>query len=110
MRYLMLVGIFVSSLLVGCAHSLMRGSVAMKVNSREAHICMGNGEVQAGDKVALYTNACTSSVAGKEESQGSCKKIKLGEGIVSRTLNEHYSVIEVNKGVKFKEGSIVEKL
>lgn len=39
--------------LSGCAHGLMRGSVAMKANEDEAHVCMGDKEVKAGDRVAL---------------------------------------------------------
>jgi len=29
---------------------------------------------------------------------------------VTRTLNEHYSEVRVNDGVKFEEGTVVEKL
>jgi hypothetical protein len=37
-------------------------------------------------------------------------QVKLGEGRVVRTLNEHYSVVEVDPGVEFEEGATVEKL
>ena len=39
----------------------------------------------------------------------SCRQVKLGEGRVARTLSEHYSVVEVDPGVEFKEGATVEK-
>jgi hypothetical protein len=70
---------------VGYAHGLMRGSVAMKFNDHEAHVCLGDTEVKAGDKV------------------------KIGEGTILQTLNEHYSVMKVDPQVAFEEGTIVEK-
>ena len=86
----------------------------MKGDDQEAHVCLGEGEVKGGDKVALYKNACTSSKASAGKTgygaASTCTKVKLGEGIVERTLNEHYSVIKVNPGVQFEEGSIVEKI
>lgn len=72
----------------------------MKVNDKEAHICMGNDEVKPGDKVRLFKNDC--------RTKGACKKVETGEAVISRNLNEHYSVIEVTKGT-FEEGTIVEK-
>lgn len=88
----------------------MRGSVAMKVNDAEAHVCLGDNEVMAGDKVALYKNDCRSALVGaKAAPGGACEKVKLGEGVVSRTLNTHYSVVKVTPGVQFEEGTIVEK-
>jgi len=95
-------------MMVGCAHTTMRGTVAMKVNKREAHVCLGDNEVKAGDKVALFTNECGGAVG--REGVISCKKVKIGGGQVLRTLNSHYSLIRVDSGVKFKEGTIVEKL
>ena len=98
-------------LLTGCAHSTMRGTMAMKVNNEEGHVCMGDGEVKAGDHVALFKNVCTSpKAAAQGGGTGGCQKEKLGEGTVIRTLNEHYSVVKVNPGVPFEEGAIVEKI
>ncbi len=101
--------------LSGCAHSTMRGSVAMKANNEEAHVCMGNADVKPGDRVALFKNVCASTKgrtgrAADGDSASSCKKVKLGEGTVDRTFNEHYSAVKVDSGVSFEEGSIVEKL
>lgn len=85
----------------GCAHGLMRGSVAMKISDQEAHVCMGDDQVKAGDKVALFKNVCRKG--------GECQKVRLGEGEVTRTLNNHYSVVKIQPGVTFEEGTIVEK-
>jgi hypothetical protein len=106
--------VFSISMLAGCAHSTMRGSVAMKGNDEEAHVCLGDKEVKAGDRIALFKNVCTGGKGGGGRSgegggSGACKKVKLGEGTVERTLNEHYSVVKVDPGVQFEEGSIVEK-
>lgn len=97
-------------LLSGCAaHSTMRGSVAMKASDTEAHVCLGNSEVKPGDKVALFRNECTGT-GGREGRGRSCQKVRLGTGEVTRLLNEHYSVVKVDSGVKFEEGAIVERL
>lgn len=98
--------------MAGCAHSTMRGSVAMKANDEEAHVCMGDKELTAGDKVAFFKNVCAGPKGGVRSGlgeTGGCKKVQLGEGVVERTLNEHYSVVKANPGVQFEEGSIVEK-
>lgn len=86
----------------------------MKVSEDEAHVCLGRGEVEEGDKVALFRNDCS---RGKSPGFGkgttafrSCEKIKIGEGTVTKVLNEHYSVVKISPGVRFEEGTIVEKL
>ena len=94
--------------LFGCAHSIMRGSVAMKASDNEAHVCLGDKEVKAGDRVALFKNQCTRS-GGKVGASDPCHKVRTGEGTVERTLNEHYSLVKVDPGVTFEEGTIVEK-
>lgn len=95
----------------GCAHGTMRGSVAMKGEDGEAHVCMGDKEVKAGDKVTLYKNVCTPLTTAQRFGNlvGGCKKVRLGEGVVERALNEHYSIVKVDPGVAFEEGAIVEK-
>lgn len=110
----LVVALFSASLLAGCAHSTMRGSVAMKANDGEAHVCMGDKEVKAGDRVALFKNVCTGARSGgrigDSAAPTSCTKKKLGEGTVERALNEHYSVVKVDPGVQFEEGTVVEKM
>lgn len=107
----------VFTLSAGCAHSPhTRGSVALKENSERAHVCLGEGEVKKGDNVALYKNEC-SGVPGSSKQNArenitsySCRKVKLGEGEVIEVQNEHYSIIQVEPGVGFEEGAIVEKI
>ena len=87
----------------------MRGTVAMKVDPDEAHVCLGKDEVKVGDRVALFTQQCEPSLKEKGGG-GKCKKIKVGEGRVTELLNEHYSVIKTEPGVQFQEGTVVEKI
>jgi hypothetical protein len=94
----------------GCAHGTMRGSVAMKASDDEAHVCLGNNEVKAGDRVTLFKNVCKGvRGGGKDGVSGSCEKVLLGSGTVERALSEHYSLVKVDQGVPFEEGTIVEK-
>ncbi|MBY0517513.1 MAG: hypothetical protein K2P81_11420 [Bacteriovoracaceae bacterium] len=109
-----LIAIVLASLVTGCAtHSTMRGGVAMKVSDSEAHVCLGNGEVKEGDKVTAFYNDCQNITAGGGRNSGAygapCVKTKLGEGKITKVLNDHYSVVEFDEGVKFTEGTFVEK-
>lgn len=101
--------------LVGCAtHSTMRGSVAMKTSKDEAHVCMGNSEVKVGDKVNAFKNVCVNEVDAALKSSRSgfntiCKKEKIGSGVVTSLINEHYSVVKFDSEFDFNEGTVVEK-
>lgn len=97
------------AVLAGCAHSTMRGSVAMKINDREAHVCMGNNEAKIGDKVTLYRNVCPGKGGREGGSIGICRKETLGTGSVTELLNEHYSVVKFDSKVDFNESTFVEK-
>ena len=99
-------------MLAGCAHGLMRGSVAMKVSDTEAHVCMDNTEAKVGDRVTLYKNNCPTTGGGARSGLGAggrCEKVELGQGSVTEILNQHYSVVKFDPGVPFEEGTFVEK-
>lgn len=94
----------------GCAaHNLMRGSVAMKTSESEAHVCLGDREVKVGDKVKVFNNFCPAKGGRAEYRSGVCEKQLLGYGMITELLNEHYSVVKFDEGVKFTEGTLVEK-
>lgn len=95
--------------MVGCAHSTMRGTVAMKASDGELHVCMGEKEVKAGDHVAFFVHQCRTQGA-RENQKDVCKKIKIGEGEVTQALNEHYSIVKPTPGLKIQEGTVVEKI
>lgn len=94
--------------LSACAHGTMRGSVAMKTAEDEAHVCLGNGEVKPGDRVKLFRNACNNGT--RRDGPVSCEKQELGMGTIKENINQHYSVVQFDKGIKFEEGTFVEKL
>jgi hypothetical protein len=106
MKFIIPTMLLVAAALTGCAHGVMRGSVAMKAANNEAHVCLGDGEVKVGDRVKFFKSECNAEggLAGF-----SCKKIERGGGTVLQTLNEHYSIVKVDEGVAFEEGTIVEK-
>ncbi len=90
----------------------MRGTVVMKDENQEAHVCLGDNEVKPGDRVGLYKNVCLPPKEAAKLSDptfGGCKMVKLGDGRVVQSLNEHYSIVKVDPGVDFKEGSWVQK-
>lgn len=101
--------------LIGCAsHSTMRGSVAMKTSKNEAHVCMGDTEVKVGDKVNAFKNVCTNESDAPVKTSRSglktiCKKEKIGTGVVTSLINDHYSVVKFDSEFDFNEGTIVEK-
>ena len=105
-KLVMLAGI---CFVIGCAHGTVRGTVAMKISDQEAHVCMGENEVKAEDKVVLYKNVCKTRANKQDPVFMRCEKVRIGDGLVTKTLNEHYSVIRVNAGVPFEEGTIVER-
>jgi hypothetical protein len=98
--------------LSGCAHNLMRGSVVMKVDEDEGYVCLGENEVKEGDRVALFKSECIPAGTSRNSTPygAPCKKIKIGEGELTKLLNEHYSVIKTAPNVALEEGTIVEVL
>lgn len=95
--------------MTGCAHGIMRGTVAMKTSDRQAHVCLNKNEAKPGDKVRLFTNRCIRG-GGKATGSIGCEKVFLGNGVVTETLNDHYSLVTFDEGVRFEEGSFVEKM
>ena len=99
-----------------CGHSIMRGSVVMKISDTEAHVCLGRGEVAHGDRVDLVRHVCRTksdtarpSGASVPLQVGQCERQVLARGEVERVLNEHYSVVRFPVGTEFQESSSVEK-
>jgi hypothetical protein len=99
-----------------CAsHSTMRGSVVMKMGPDSAHVCLGDNEVKAGDRVVAYKHNCSQGAVGHPNhnlsnvENTSCVREKLGSGTVVKTLNDHYSEVKFDSGVLFGEGTTVEK-
>lgn len=81
-------------------HQRMQGSVAMKLSDTVAHVCLGEGQVSVGDRVTLFRNDCV----GKKV----CEKVPVGQGKITKNLNEHYSEVTLTNPAKFSEGNFVE--
>jgi hypothetical protein len=97
---------------VGCAsHSIMRGSVAMKISDTEAHVCLGDKEVKVGDKINAFKNSCSSETSRNSRTGKvvPCQKVKIGTGEVTSLINDHYSIVKFDNIVDFNEGTIIEK-
>ena len=106
-----LVSVIFAVALAGCAttnsHDTMRGSVVMKINASDAHVCLGQGEVAAGDQVTLFHNVCTTG--DKVTPLERCHREAVGKGQVVEVLNSHYSVVRFPAGTTFQEGDTVER-
>ena len=102
-----IIGLVAVIFIISCAHGTKRGSVAMKVSDKEAHVSLGKDDVKMGDILTLFKNECNTHSGG--DSTLICNKVRLGSAEVSQPINEEYSIIQVEPGVQFNEGTIVEK-
>jgi hypothetical protein len=110
-KFVVPIAVVLSLSLVSCAHT-HRGVVAMKISDEEAHVVLGSHEVKPGDQISLYQNKCRRPLGGVHQGVHNdpvCEKVKIGGGEVLQVINENYSVIRVSPGVKFEEGTVVEK-
>ncbi len=90
-----------------------RGSVVMKTEGGEAHVCLGNKQVAVGDAVRVVRHECVAEkVAGGRASGAAefrCRPRTIGTGTIRKVYDAHYSVASFPEGVDFKEGDTVEK-
>lgn len=98
-----------SLFMVSCAskHSMMRGSVAMKIDESKGIACLESDEVKVGDVLNLYNNECEG--AKGKDGAASCKMVPAGKVEVTRLVNDHYSEFVTKDTVRFEEGSIIGK-
>ena len=97
--------------LTGCAATVSRSVIAMKISSNEAHVSLGEGEAKKGDSVLLYFNDCKvhrGTYRTTKPVSRTCKKVYKGTGTITEILNDHYSVVQFQKGVDFGEGDVIE--
>lgn len=90
----------------GCGHTVMRGTVVMKVNPTEAHVCLAENDVAVSDQVRLYRKFCQTQPRRPDV----CRTETIATGTVTKLLNNHYAVVTLPAGVSFGEGDRVEKL
>ena len=103
----------------GCAsHGFMRGNVAMKINEKEAHVCLGDGDIKVGDSVTFFENECfdenaiiDSSASGRTIGiDALCELLVVGSGTVTKLLSNHYSLVKTEGNFSFNEGTLVERM
>ena len=54
----------------------------------------------------FFKTVCTRK--GPREGAADCSMVKIGNGKITKLINNHYSEFEVSSDVKFEEGSLVE--
>ena len=63
-------------------------------------------------KLYFFNSVCKSGGGVDRDSSptsGICQKVKIGEGVVTKILNDHYSLVKTNSKIAISEGDIVEK-
>ena len=102
--YLLIIA-FVS---VSCAtrHESMKGSVALKIDETKGIACLALDSVKVGDSIAFYKTECIKESA--KEGISNCSMLKIGNGEITKLVNDHYSEFKVTNDVKFEEGSLIE--
>lgn len=97
--------------LSSCASSFKRGSVAMKIDDKTSHVCLGDNDVQVGDKVEFLTHSCNTDSVGQRDAMDyvKCKLKVLGTGEVTKILNTHYSEVKTDGSFKFSEKTLIQK-
>lgn len=98
--------IAVIAMLSGCVATTPRGVVAMKISDSDAHVCLRKQEVKEGETVVIYRNVCERNTGKPAFSR--CELRQQGTGQITDRLNDHYSVVHFDNGVKFNEGDVVE--
>lgn len=110
-----------------CAHTFMRGTVAKKVDSRTAIICLGENDIEINDTVKFQESVCSNSrgsddstmheltqIGGYTEHTGygtaECELVTLGYGKVVRLMNNHYSLVKTDSVFKFEESTQIERI
>ncbi len=98
------------ALAAGCASSVHRGVVAMKIDAETAHVCIDPGEAQVGDRLTVFRNECSQAFpTSKAQGTALCKKKQVGTATISSFLNEHYAEARFANGTDFREGDMVER-
>ncbi len=101
--------LFVTSL-VSCAskHTMMRGSVALKIDENKGIACLESDQVRPGMKLTLLNNDCNQNSTLGKDGIPNCRLVEAGVVEVTRIINDHYSEFKTLSDAKFSEGSIIQ--
>lgn len=94
-------------LTLGCATSPKNQCKSSIAHSpTEYDVCIGDKQVQAGDRIAFFREKCSSGGRG---SPRRCHKEKVGEASVIKTLDEHLSTVKLDSEFELTEQMTIEK-
>ena len=79
----------------------VQGDITMKINTIRAQTNLGSYDVTLGDRVAIYKKTCQGAKVPV------CRYNRVGNGVVARVLNDQYSEVVVDRGVRFGEGYVI---
>ena len=102
--------ILILGTMYSCAsrHTMMQGTVAMKIDNSSGIACMEANQMKVGNTLYLYNNDCSGKEASPREGKGiSCKLVKVGQVEVTRLVNDHYSEFKTLTNTSFSEGSVI---
>jgi hypothetical protein len=96
------------ALIAGCAtgHEAMKGTVVMKVNDTQAHVCVFDQPATVGSHVQLYRHTCVSPYGKKYQ----CDKQPVAVGTVTEQIGDHYALVTFPAGTNYEEGFTVEPI
>lgn len=87
------------------------GVVAMVIDNRLAHVCIGGDEVHPGDRVVVTRHECIdTSVRGGKTGAGRrpvCARKPIGSGVVTKRINDHFSEVRFDNELSAKKGDQV---
>lgn len=88
-------------------HESMSGSVALKISETSGVACLPSDSIQVGKEINFYKTVCERK-GGDQRGVTKCSKELIGNGKITKLVNDHYSEFVTNGDVKFEEGSLVE--
>jgi hypothetical protein len=97
-----------AAVVAGCAPLPVRGTVVSREGDGEIRVSLGRFQVKVGDKVVLLKTTCGSTSSGKA-SATTCGNERVGEGVVTRILDERASLVKTDAGAALDAGVVVEK-
>ncbi|MFT6070457.1 MAG: hypothetical protein ACJAT2_000743 [Bacteriovoracaceae bacterium] len=81
----------------------------MKIDQKTVHICLGENEVKAKDRIIFYFNNCERNDPELKGLKALCRLQRIGSGVVSKTLNSHYSEVALDGDFQVSEGTLAQK-
>lgn len=104
--YIKSVGFLLGSLfLVSCANMPTKSCTAIVSHSpTEYDICTPKG-AESGDRITFLKERCTTRSRGSVQQ---CRKEKVGEGSILKSLDEHLSTVKLDSPFEISESMTVE--